>query len=365
MAVTVTFFSESPGSACHKYRVRHVVEALKGHPTIRARYSEKWDQAVRGSDILFFQRNSNHGAAKLMLALASEQRTMIYDMDDDIFQIPLSNPIFPLYYNADPEHPDVSILARQVLGMRLSTAVTVSSDRLLEVYAGINPKVCLLPNCVKLSEWENVQPLLTPSADTVRVFWGGSPTHEQDLKLMEAVFPELSRRFGSRIEIVIMGDDSVSFPCPTLNIPYGSYTFFQRVMLSCQIGIAPMEEDLFNRAKSDLRLKEMGCAGLAIVASSVGEYAKAGDFAVLCASTEDWVEALSTLVRDTGQRDFARRASRVWVEGWDISNKIGLWVDLFEELYDHNRRSTGKTVSVRSATYTPHILDGGKVRVGR
>lgn len=360
--VDVVFFSESPNSACHKYRVVLPVMALQNNHGIRARYSAKWDTSTRGADVLVFQRNSTHAATSLILSLVDENRTFVYDVDDDLFQIPRTNPVFGLYYNMDEGQRDVAILGRQVVGMRFASVVTASSERLCEVYSVVNPNVRLLPNFVDMEEWKNVDALLAPKPGIVRLFWGGSPTHFQDLQILTDALRDLGRELGDKFELVVMGDDSVKFSCPTVRIPFGTYQFFQGIMKSCDIGLAPMADDLFNRAKSDLRIKEMSCAGMAVVASPVGEYAKS--FAFLCKTTEDWIKALANLIQSRGTRSEAGSAAYNWVVEQDIRKHIGLWESLFEELYGYNRRGIGKVIKVQSAELSPDVLSGGKVRVG-
>jgi hypothetical protein len=42
--------------------------------------------------------------------------------------------------------------------------------------------------------------------------------------------------------------------------------------LTGHIGLAPLADDVFNRSKSDLRLKELAARGMVVVASNVGPY---------------------------------------------------------------------------------------------
>lgn len=351
------YFADSDKGACYKFRVAIPMKYLNRMPDISATYSEKWVEEFNHKGHLFtFQRNSTDGALKVIWALYQNKKLVVYDMDDDIFHIPENNPVFNLYMN-DPGVP-----WRQAVGMRFSNVVTVSCDRLKSVYSVLNKDVVVLPNCVDLEDWVNIEPILRKS-DAIRIFWGGSPTHKSDLAIIRDVLKQLKLKYP--IEIIIMGNDNEWFPCEVTKIPFGDYKFFQQVMKSCDIGLAPLASNTFNLGKSDLRLKELGMAELAIVASDEGEYHKEESGALLCKTPEEWYSAISILIENEGQRKLSAKHANEWTKSWDIRNYIHLWTSLYERILDeHGRGSSSKTIRIQDPKRFTGQAPGSGVRVG-
>src|SRR5947209_2858188 len=65
------------------------------------------------------------------------------------------------------------------------------------------------------------------------------------------------------------------------------------------VGLAPLEDNSFNRCKADTKWVEYSAAGIPVVASDLPVYhgAAAGGAAVLADTAKSWNEALLTLLR--------------------------------------------------------------------
>jgi len=312
------------------------------------------------TDLFFFQRNSTEESLKLIFHLRQGGVNVIYDIDDDILHIPLSNPVSDLYFKS-PKVP-----WSQLMSIRFASLVTVSTPALVDLYSRINPNVVLIENWLDKDDWAvPVDALLTK--DRVRIFWGGSPTHKNDLVLLGPVFERVKQKHPE-VEFIIMGDQISEYEDLVSTIPFGPYKFFQRVQRSCQIGIAPMEDSLFNRAKSDLRIKELAASGMAVVASPVGEYAGYDDFCLYAKDTDGWVYVLCALIESKTEREeYARRAEE-WSKTQYLCDHIDQWTNAFERLLPNGNRAErgdiGQVVRVQDPSRLANVPAGGKVRVG-
>lgn len=351
---SVAFFSDSDKGACHKYRVLHPVEALQ-KLGIRAEFRHNWEPECQNFDAFFFQRSTTREALSILYQLRKKSCPVVYDIDDDIFHIPEHNPVHGLYLN-EPKIP-----WHQVQGLVLSSRVSVSCSCLKELYSHFNEIVTILPNCVREDDWKDVHPILVPS-DAVRVFWGGSPTHKNDLEIIIPAVYELKRQYKDKIEFVIMGQE-IDFGCQVTNIPAGDYNFFQRVMTSCDIGLAPMEDNFFNRGKSDLRLKELGCARLAAVASPVGEY----DIPFVDKATKpmEWVSTIKNLIDNIDYRCAQAEKLHDWAYQFLMKDHIHKWDEMFKEMIGESpSRGVSQGFTVHSRQRSPIEVGGSRVRVG-
>ena len=90
--------------------------------------------------------------------------------------------------------------------------------------------------------------------------------------------------------------------------------FLERLCtLGWWIGLAPLEDNAFNRCKADTKWVEYSYAGMAVVATRLPVYEEAcgAGSGLLAGSADDWHDALDLLLRDGGRRrsqiDAARR----------------------------------------------------------
>ncbi|MDO8184196.1 hypothetical protein Q5424_00295 [Conexibacter sp. JD483] len=99
------------------------------------------------------------------------------------------------------------------------------------------------------------------------------------------------------------------------------------------LGMAPLADIPFSRARSNIKLKEYAILGIPWLASSVGEYvglgAREGGRMV---ADGDWFEALNWLItHDAHRRRLARRAAK-WGAGQTINQHAYRWEKLLHEL---------------------------------
>src|SRR5262249_21338985 len=110
------------------------------------------------------------------------------------------------------------------------------------------------------------------------------------------------------------------------HMPWMDYERFLERLSEFDIGIAPLADTAFNRARSNVKLKEYAAAGLPWLASPIGPYremgAKEGGRLV-----EDgrWYEELSRLIGEArARRKLAKRAAR-WGQSQTMSRNTHHW----------------------------------------
>jgi hypothetical protein len=113
------------------------------------------------------------------------------------------------------------------------------------------------------------------------------------------------------------------------------------------IGIAPLVDNAFNRARSNVKLKEYGAGGAAWLASPVGPYrglgsAEGGELV----ADGDWYEAIDRLLRSGfARKKLARRALK-WAKGQTIDRHVQIWESEFEAAIE---RAAARMASSRTA----------------
>ena len=231
--------------------------------------------------------------------------TLVYDLDDDLLNIPRTHP------DAKTLRPHSRIARRLV---DIADVVWVSTDAFAERLSTIRPDAVVLENRLDERIW---QAPAGPSLDKpVRILCMGTTTHDHDLALILPALRRLKEEYGDRIEIDIIGMSSRGDLPAGLNRigpPPGamrSYPGFVHWLTSAQpgwhIGLAPLLATPFNLCKSPIKAMDYAAMGLVVLASDVPVYRGSiadGPAGQLVPNTvAAWYAALNRLLRDPDQR---------------------------------------------------------------
>jgi glycosyltransferase involved in cell wall biosynthesis len=104
------------------------------------------------------------------------------------------------------------------------------------------------------------------------------------------------------------------------------------------IGIAPLVDNEFSRARSSVKVREYAAAGVPWLASAVGPYEGLGENegGRLVADGE-WLDAVEELIRSPLARARLRRRGKRWTRQNLIDSNVDLWEDAFATLIDSSR----------------------------
>lgn len=140
-------------------------------------------------------------------------------------------------------------------------------------------------------------------------YFSGSITHNADFNL---VLPALSKVMKTHRNVTLMvggeldvPDALMPFSDRIVTFPFCDWRRLPNYIASCDINIAPLENTLFNRAKSENKWIEASLVKVPTVASNVGAFKKMiqdGVTGFLCDDCEDWCAVLERLIIDSGLR---------------------------------------------------------------
>lgn len=140
---------------------------------------------------------------------------------------------------------------------------------------------------------------------------------EEHLLPITAPLAEACRRTGSRVKVV--SRSPVKLPALTGHVDWERWTPERefRLFEDFDIGIMPLEDTSYNRAKEGYKLKEYMAAGLPVVCSPVGhnlQLVQSGLNGFLPRTDQEWVEVLCSLAGDSARRAALGRRGRELVE---------------------------------------------------
>jgi glycosyltransferase involved in cell wall biosynthesis len=245
----------------------------------------------------------------LIDTLRSANIPLIYEIDDWLWNLPADH----LDHGIKEAHKG----SMQQLA-RAAAMVTVSTGRLAEILQSIGCTVTILPNGLDETIWADPLPasfvekigkdngLMSPN---LKLLYMGTISHSHDLQL---IFPavERLRQDYPDLEIIQIGGGALLPGARDIAPPEGEYPefvrWFRAVCSYMTMAIAPLRDNEFNSAKSDIKTLDYGFGLVPAIYSNVGPYADSvlhGVTGLLCENTADgWHGAMDLMLRNEAMR---------------------------------------------------------------
>ena len=141
-------------------------------------------------------------------------------------------------------------------------------------------------------------------------YFSGSITHNADFELIMPVIKKIMES-NNQVYLKIVGEldlpkelDSVRER--VIAEPFVEWKKLPELIASVDINLAPLEESIFNAAKSENKWLEAGLVHVPTIASKVGafeEMIQDGQDGILCANIHEWQEKLQLLIDDKTYRE--------------------------------------------------------------
>ncbi|MFE8153203.1 glycosyltransferase [Brenneria goodwinii] len=320
LPVVMAHFADQAG--CGHYRVMKPFHALKEAGLIDGKLSNVYlnlpTMTRYAPDVLILQRQTSAYFHDWIARLNRFTQTFkVYELDDYLPNVPLKS----VHRAKIPK--DVVRLMRKSLGFM--DRFVVSTAPLAEAFADLHPDIRVAENKLPPQWWGNVQGARRQGKKP-RVGWGGGSSHTGDLELITDVVRDLA----DEVEWVFFG------MCPEKLRPF-VHEFHRGVeidlypaklaSLNLDLALAPLEDNLFNRCKSNLRLLEYGACGFPVICTDLDPYQ--GDLPVTRVRNryKDWMDAIRMHLADldaSAQMGDALQAAvkRDWMLSGD---NLALW----------------------------------------
>lgn len=220
------------------------------------------------------------------------QAFKVYELDDYLPNLPMKNA------HRDSMPKDILRSLRQ--GLSFVDRFVVSTDALAEALSGLHGEIVVRENRLPLNWWQGLSGQRRQSVKP-RVGWAGGASHTGDLELIADVVRDLA----DEVEWVFFG------MCPDKLRSY-IHEYHEGVAieeypaklasLNLDLGLAPVELNLFNECKSNLRQLEYGACGIPIICTDIRPY-REGQQAGLPVTLvknrhKDWVDAIRMHIND-------------------------------------------------------------------
>lgn len=300
---------------------------------------------LENCDLIFAVNNANEAWNALYAAARDVEKKVILDLDDNLWDVHPFNAAFETMgtYEARCNEVDtgkvIDLWVHGREGFNLNknrrsmhaieetanivSAITTTTDRLAAILGKHNPRTLVLPNTVDLSIWN---PYRMPKPG-FRIGWQGSQSHVPDMIHAAPQIAEFVRRHED-VTLFVAGTHPVSLigsiPPERVElqpwVPTEAYPF----MLQCaalDVGLAPLVDNRFNRAKSAIKWMEYGAMQVPSIMSAYPPYSD-----VVRDKVDGWLvqpgEWLDTLERLYADRQEVKRV------GWNIRERVAAEFDV-------------------------------------
>jgi glycosyltransferase involved in cell wall biosynthesis len=326
MRITLVTDPELVNSNYRAYQPMQVL-SRQGH---EIRYTERgqarFHPSLLSSDVIHVHRFWDVEMQRVAEQARAAGVGVVWDNDDDVTALPRWNPHYKQF--GGPRRARVAADVQRVVCLAdvVSTPSELLADQYREAGAG---DVRVHENYLPI-EFRSVA---RPRHDGIVIAWLAGLEHQTDydrLHLRDTLLQLLDAHADLRVMSIGLG---LGLPADRYE-HHGLVDFLDlaRTLARADIGIAPLADIPWNRARSNIKLKEYGAAGLAWLASPVGPYGGLGDKQGGRLVPEDgWFDALDDLIRDERvRRKLAKRATK-WARGQTIDKHAQLWVSACED----------------------------------
>lgn len=275
-------------------------------------------------DVVLVHRFADEETLDFVRAARLRGVPVVFDDDDDANAIPRNNPGFQRVRGLEWDRRMRAL--RQIV--QLADCVMAPSPALADRFREMGAaEVAVTENCVvdEFCTWRQ-----RPHEGVV-VGWIAGKEHHVDLERLP-IGRVLARVLAedSRVRVVTVG--------LRLGFVHERYEHLRKVPFNrliefasgFDIGIAPLADTPFNRARSNVKLKEYGAAGVPWLASDVGPYRGLGEReGGRLVAGDDWHGELTRLIsRERERRKLSKRAVR-WARGETLSANAQRWEAVF------------------------------------
>lgn len=272
-------------------------------PMYRRRILDELNDHVQKADVVIAQMVHTRAALIVLEGIRAMYKIpIVAEIDDNMLSTPAYNPADTVYNDA--RFPFRALAIEQ---FKMSDAMVISTPYLQEVYGDLNPNIHVVPNSLDFRVWDNLKH--RRNKDLVRIGWAGGASHNDDLQIIEPVVRKTLEKHPTAHFCFVHGAPAFLKNIDRVEVvnQFARIDRYPQFLASrsWDIALAPLVDNSFNRAKSNLRWLEAAGLKVPCVASKVGHFAETirqAEDGMLCDSEQDWLDSIDFLIHDENAR---------------------------------------------------------------
>lgn len=264
--------------------------------------------------------------------LCSLGKLVVFEIDDLITELPPSNSSYEYGIMSTPYLYDF---------IPRCSAVTVSTPELKKYFSLYNNNIYVLPNLIDDKLWCKRSP---KSSGPVVIGYAGTVTHNTDIAMLEETLERIALIHGDKVAFIFMG-------CQTdriAKLPGFSFIKFDTTFeayakklqeTSIDIMLIPLEDNSFNRCKSNIKWLEYSSCGFAGIYADLPPYnncVEHGSTGLLVGSDpQQWFNAINLLINNPELRhSIATHARQKVLAEYTLQSGAHRWLDVYREMLE-------------------------------
>lgn len=337
------------------------------------------EEDIKWADLVVMQKPHLEQTVPFLEYCNQMKKAVVVEMDDLLTDVPDSNPAHQYFKDRKGKILDF---------IKGADACTVTTDFLKKVNNSFNSNIHVLPNSLDIEEFKkyklgsnedvirglvfanpsglrsrNKLHQVLPQKDVLnklrnktKIMWWGSPTHCRDTVIVEKTLAKIAKEYPD-VLIVVMGMISSTWLKEfdgmhdqlVLITPVQTSVFHKTLSYLTGLGetitIAPIEDNLFNRSKSNLKVIEGMGLKCPVIASNVENYSKTiihGINGLLANNTLDeegiateWYACLKQLLDNKVLANFmAENGYNTVTRDYNISSTVNMWHSAYKNVLE-------------------------------
>ena len=257
----------------------------------------------KGFDIVVINRVYNDLSADQLSEYKKKYNFKLVIDNDDFWHLDLHHPLYERYIINELPHRIKSYI-------QIADVCTTTHDRLADEIYRLNKNVHILPNALPYGQEQFMDNKV--ESDQVRLFWSGSATHENDIKIISQPFKRL---IGSNVKMIVAGYNEIEKDIWNKIVHYFSagnkldtkvYRHdevfrYMAAYADSDISIIPLLDTKFNSMKSNLKVLETASKKNPAIVSCVHPYL---DLPVhYVRNQREWYKHIQLLTNDRQARE--------------------------------------------------------------
>ena len=307
-------------------------------------------------DIIIISREAFHSNEFLDLLIKKCKLLgikIIYELDDDLM-------------NIDKSHRDYNYYAQKRMGIfhiaKNADVITVSTNALKSKLCNYNDNIIVIPNVIT-HYWECDINETPAKNNIIKIGYMGTPTHKDDIKLIEDAFYIVKNYFKEKNKDVIFEmiggtAEKLSWAnqieISTTNKFFPNFVKFVKETINWDVAVAPLEDNNINASKSELKYLEYSYLEIPGVYSEIGPYKENiihgfNGLLVHENSPYEWADNIIKLIEN---EDLRKNIIKFSKEDIELNHKLDIAINIWSSILEENSRNKNSKIYELFCLYT-------------
>jgi len=310
----------------------------QGHPVQFLASQDEQIKQYEWADVLYIQCLYAPNAYQFYADWKKKGKKIIIDFDDDYINIPENSPeqteVIDHQTGEVYRFPSEMRSLYIQMFIQLADVVVVTTNKLKSLYSHWNKNIRVIPNCV--SE-EMRRDIPKSKNQKIKILWSGSTSHLPDLLLIKQPLRRIVENYSDSVELHFqspLDEEQIKEIVPSaICHPAAAFEDYLNVIqdINPDIAVAPLQNHVFNKSKSNLKYCQMTLMEAAFVGSNIGPYIhiEHGENGFVASTEDEWYKSLAKLIEDEALRKNLVKNATEYVEKNHMLNQhIHRWAEL-------------------------------------